>query len=126
MISSKKLASYIYKERDSKDFDNFLDKLFSVLKKNNLFKIIPKVLEEIYKIDEKEKKKNKIKLYTSHKFGDETIKKILQKYDIDPKETEIIEENELIGGFILENKGKLYDASIKTNIRKLEEEILRV
>jgi F0F1-type ATP synthase delta subunit len=124
MIKSKQLAKAIFEL--SQDKVEKLDaKFFDFIQKKNLLAQLPSVLYHLEKIIELDKEKKGIQIETAHEISQETtkhIKTFLKAEDL----SEVIKiKKELIGGFRAKWDGKIYDASIKNGLKKLEEVIIK-
>ena len=124
MIKSKQLAKAIFEL--SQDKVEKLDaKFFDFIQKRNLEAQLPSVLWHLEKIIELDKEKKGIQIETAHEISHETtkhIKTFLKAEDL----SEVIKiKKELIGGFRAKWDGKIYDASFKNSLKKLEEVIIK-
>jgi len=124
MIKSKQLAKALFElsEEKTKGLDK---KFFDFIEKRNLKAQLPSVLYHLGKIIELDKEKKGIQIETAHEISHETtkhIKTFLKAEDL-PEVIKI--KKELIAGFRAKWKGKIYDASIMTGLKKLEEIITK-
>jgi len=124
MIKSKQLAKAIFELSEDK-VENLDAKFFDFIQKKNLLAQLPSVLYHLEKIIELDKEKKGIQIETAHEISHETTKNIktfLKAEDL----SEVIKiKKELIGGFRAKWDGKIYDASIKNGLKKLEEVIIK-
>ncbi|MFZ2072281.1 MAG: F0F1 ATP synthase subunit delta [Minisyncoccia bacterium] len=124
MIKSKQLARALYElsEENTKDLDK---KFFDFIEKRNLKAQLPSVLYHLEKILEQNREKNGIQIETAHEIKSDTIKhiKTFLKAEKLPEVVKI--KKELIAGFRAKWGGIIYDTSIMTGLKKLEEKIIR-
>jgi len=124
MIKSKQLAQALFQLSEEK-VGNLDAKFFDFIQKKNLLAQLPSVLYHLEKIIELDKEKKGIQIETAHEISHETtkhIKTFLKAEDL----SEVIKiKKELIGGFRAKWDGKIYDASIKNGLKKLEEVIIK-
>ncbi|MBU0612021.1 F0F1 ATP synthase subunit delta [Patescibacteria group bacterium] len=124
MIKSKQLAKALFElsEENTKDLDN---KFFDFIEKKNLKAQLPSVLYHLEKIIELDKEKNGIQIETAHEIKHDTVKHIKSFLKADDLSEVIKIKKELIAGFRAKWKGTIYDASIMTSLKKLEEKIIK-
>ena len=124
MIKSKQLARALFELSEEK-MQNLDAKFFDFIEKRNLKAQLPSVLYHFEKIVELDREKKGIQIETAHEIKHETanqIRKFLEAEEL----PEIIKiKKELIGGFRAKWNGKIYDASIMTGLKKLEETIIK-
>ena len=134
MIKSKQLAEAIYL-LSRENIPNLEDKFFDFIKEKNLQAELPSVLYHLEKIEEHDREKNGIVIETAHEIKHETaqqIKKFLAEKlparnasHSDAGGPEIIKiKKELVAGFRAKWGGVIYDSSIQTGLKKLEEIII--
>lgn len=127
MVSSKDLAKALYKiskEENQKPRD-ILDSFFKYIDDYKLQSLLPKVLkylEEFYKTDSEF---NSLQIKVSHQIDDELTQKICNVINTQTSDIRIIEDKELIGGFIANHKGFIYDASIKNQLQLLKQQLIK-
>jgi len=124
MIKSKQLAKAIFELSEEK-VDNFEAKFFDFIEKRNLTTQLPSILIHLEKIIELEKEKKGIQIETAHEISHETTKHIKTFLKADELSEVIKINKDLIGGFRAKWNGKIYDASIKNSLKKLEEVIIK-
>jgi F0F1-type ATP synthase delta subunit len=123
MIKSKQLAKALFElsEEKVKDLDK---KFFDFIKNRNLQAQLPSVLYHLEKIIEFDKEKKGIQIETAHEIKNDTVKQIKSFLKAEDLPEVIKIEKELIAGFRAKWKGMIYDASIITSLKKLEEVII--
>ncbi len=123
MIKSKQLARAIFQLSEEK-VDNWDAKFFNFIQKKNLKAQLPSVLYHLEKIIELDKEKKGIQIETAHEIKQDTIKHIKTFLKAEDLPEVIKIKKELIAGFRAKWKGNIYDASIMTGLKKLEEKII--
>ncbi len=101
------------------------DKFFEFMEKRNLKAQMPSVLYHLEKIVEAEQEKKGIVIETAHEIKHETANHIRKFLNADHLPETMKVKKELIGGFRAKWGGQVYDASILTGLKKLEEAIIR-
>jgi F0F1-type ATP synthase delta subunit len=124
MIKSRQLAKAIFELSEEK-VDNFEAKFFDFIEKRNLTAQLPSVLIHLEKIIELDREKKGIQIETAHEIKHETVKQIKSFLNADELSEVIKIKKDLIGGFRAKWNGKIYDASIKNSLKKLEEAIIK-
>lgn len=130
MIKSKQLARALYEL--SEEHAEHLDvKFFDFIKKRKLEAQLPSVLYHLEKIAEADLEKKGIQIEVAHLISQDTIHKIkhfLSKgtgVDFTKKREVVKIKKELVGGFRAKYDGVIYDSSITTGLKKLEELIIK-
>jgi F0F1-type ATP synthase delta subunit len=123
MIKSKQLAKALFElsEEKVKGLDK---KFFDFIKNRNLQAQLPSVLYHLEKIIEFDKEKKGIQIETAHEIKNDTVKQIKSFLKAEDLPEVIKIKKELIAGFRAKWKGMIYDASIMTSLKKLEEVII--
>ncbi len=124
MIKSKQLAKAIYELAESKT-EHLDKKIMDFIESRNLKAQIPSVLYHLEKIMEMEEERKGIVIETAHEIHHETANKIRKFLDADHLKEVLKVKKELIGGFRAKWNGQIYDSSIMTGLKKLEEAIIR-
>lgn len=121
-MNSRDIAKSLLKEKDSiQDWDVFLGEFVETLQSKNLGYKLPFILKHLEHESEKLGHENTLYVQYGVSPNDETRKKLQEIVEADEK-VEVVEEidEELIGGFIAEYKGKIYDGSIRSYLRNLK------
>jgi F0F1-type ATP synthase delta subunit len=131
MIKSKQLAQALF-ELSNEKVENLDAKFFDFLEKRNLKAQMPSVLYHLERITKLDLEKKGVQIETAHIISKDTVDKI--KSFLDRKVTngknvsgkpEVLKiRKELVGGFRAKFDGVIYDASIMTGLKKLEESII--
>lgn len=124
MIKSKQLAKALFElsEEKTKDLEK---KFFDFIEKRNLKAQLPSVLYHLEKIIELDREKKGIQIETAHEIKQDTIKHIKTFLKAEDLPEVIKIKKELIGGFRAKWKGTIYDSSILTGLKKLQETIIQ-
>ena len=113
----------------TKDTDNVsgaLEQFLSFVKARNLFFLLPDVLEYLERQQREDKRRGRMSITTARKVSLEVIGAI-KKYagaDDSVPVDEVVDEN-LIAGFQAIHNDKLYDASLRTRVDRLREQLSR-
>ena len=124
MIKSKQLAQALF-ELSNEKVENLDAKFFDFIEKRKLQAQLPSVLYHLEKIAELDREKKGIQIEVAHEIKNETIKHIKTFLKADHLPEVIKNKKELIGGFRAKWNGMIYDSSIKTGLKKLEETIIK-
>jgi len=123
MIKSKQLAKALFELGEEKT-ENLDARFFSFIEQRNLKAQLPSVLYHLERIAELDREKKGIQIEAAHELKTDTIsgiKKFLKAENL-PEVVKI--KKELIGGFRAKLGGVIYDSSIETGLKKLEESII--
>jgi len=129
MISSKQIAKELFKEsKKTNDLSLFVDNFMQYLKSKKLEYIIPSVLKHLEIIEKREKDLLTAKISFGKEPTDETVKMVKNHIKLGEKDTDVVVdvEKDLIGGFVAEYNGVIYDGSLKGYIRGLEKALLQI
>ncbi|MCF7795677.1 F0F1 ATP synthase subunit delta [Patescibacteria group bacterium] len=118
-INSKILSLALYEliEENPKNYEKTIESFSNFCCKNNFINILPKISKNIEYFLNKNNIKNS--LIITEKTNKEGINTIFNKLDIN--DANIIVDNNLISGFVLKKNNILYDASLKSQIKKIKE-----
>lgn len=125
-INSKKIAIALntaFKQVDNKDL--VLNNFLTYIKEKNLGHLMSNIIKNLEEINIRDKQENTCKIFTSHQITEDLIQEIKNKLKIEPENTEILIDKDLIGGFVLEHQGLKYDASIAYSIRKMKRLLIK-
>jgi len=100
--------------------ENLSSKIIDYLEYNNMLHLLPNIIKNLEDINKEKDILNSCKIYSSHKLSDKIITDIKSDLDINSTETNFTVDSNLIGGFIVEHKGVIYDASILNTLNKAE------
>jgi len=123
MIKSKQLACALFELSEEKT-EGLDKKFFDFIEKRNLKAQIPSILYHFEKIIEQDREKKGIQIEIAHEIKNETLKNIKTFLKADNLEEVIKIKKELIGGFRAKWGGVIYDSSIMTGLKKLQETII--
>ena len=117
MIRARGIAEYIAKEvRGEKD----LNTLLAFVKDRHLDHLLPQVYEQLLRFQSREQNAEELELITAHPISPDTKKAILAFVHADEEVVRERIDEEYIGGFKVSYKNKLYDATLQTQLEKLE------
>lgn len=123
MIKSRQLARAIF-ELATEDEKNLTEKVMRFMQDKKLTAQWPAVVYHLEKIYEQDEEKKGIQLEVAHDIRVSTveaIKKFLQAENL-PETIKI--KKELVAGFRAKWRGKIYDASVLTGLKKLTQAII--
>ena len=131
MIKSKQLAQALY-ELGEENVQNLDAKFFDFIEKRNLKAEMPSVLYHLERIAKLDLEKKGIQIETAHAISKDTVEKIKSYIDKNIstgqkvlEKMEVLKvKKELVGGFRAKYNGIIYDASIMTGLKKLENKII--
>lgn len=118
-INSKILSLALYEliEEKPENYEEIIETFSDFCYKNNFISVLPKISKNIeYLLDKNNIKNN---LFITEKTNKEDINILFDKLDIN--DANIIIDNNLISGFVLKKNNVLYDASLKSQIKKIKE-----
>lgn len=118
-INSKILSFALYEsiKENPEGYEKIIESFSNFCYKNNLINILPKIKENLKYLLDKNNIKNK--LFITDKISEKDLNIVLNNLNI--KNADIVINNELISGFVFKKNNVLYDASLKTQIRKIKE-----
>ena len=129
MIKSRTIAESLYAHHiahNGKDAQEMAQSLTSFLKRHHMVSSLPKILSHLKRIQEKDTVLRECNLTSSHELSKETMHNLVKgflKEDAGEVHIESSVDPSLLGGFVLKQNGTIYDASIKTMLKKLEENL---
>ena len=123
MIKSKQLAQALF-ELSREKVENVDAKFFDFIEKRNLQAQLPSILFHLEKITLQDQEKKGIQIETAHEINDTTAKEIKTFLKAENLSEVKKIKKELIAGFRAKWNGVVYDASISTGLKKLEEKII--
>ncbi len=129
-MNYKKYAESLYSFYQSnppEKFEGFFDNFIRYLQKKNKIILLPKILREIKKNIQIEKNNLKSKIILKNKNDFAKYQDKLNKYQdfFNLKELEIIENKNIVGGYILKNKKYKIDNSYKKKLLSLYNKIVQ-
>ena len=123
MIKSKQLAQALF-ELSNEKVENVDTKFFDFIEKRNLQAQLPSILFHLEKITLQDQEKKGIQIETAHDISDATVKEIKSFLKAEHLSEVKKVKKELIAGFRAKWNGVVYDGSIQTGLKKLEEKII--
>lgn len=128
MIGSKDIAQTLLFSNKQKEIDTktLVSNTLAYLKKQKSLHLLPEILRILERESALEEKTNSINITTSHEISKEALSKIKEKLFIDSKEVpNQVVDHSLLGGFIAEHQGVIYDASIKRRLELLKKHLTK-
>ncbi len=113
-------------EKNKEDFELFFKNFLEILKQKNNIKFLPKIFLEVEKILLENKNNQKsILVLKDKKFLEKHYDEIKEfSSDFDLEQMEVIENKNIIGGYILKNKKYQIDNSHKKKLLNLYTKII--
>ncbi len=118
-----KILYELTKDSKEKDLAKEIESFVSLLKKNQSLNKVPYIIKEFELCVQKAEGKEKATVKSARPLSEKLLEEIKKSLDL---KGEIIIENdpELIGGVIVKIGNKIFDASIKTQINKLKQQLI--
>lgn len=119
--SSKQLAKSLIQISKENPVQDLSSRFIKFCKRKNILSQLPNIVKHIELQTEKKKKENQLTIKINDKIENATIERI-KKIAGSSAKTEIATDinPEIKGGFIAKYQGKIYDASIKTQLEKIK------
>ena len=114
-------------EKDESNFNIFFEKFIKDLNNKKRTSLLPKILKEVRKYIELAQKKDvtEIVLKNKNDFSkfEEKIKEVSNNFNLE--DIKIVENKNIVGGFILRNSKYVYDKSYKQGLLKMYQKITK-
>ena len=132
-INSKILAKALYQSiLDTPDKESEVVKEFiKYLEEKNLIGLLPSVVKNLEHIQRRAVAQEKIKVTISQKLSTTVIEEIKEYIFVNIGngrdrlvQTDIIEDPDLVGGFVAEYNDKIYDGSVKGQLEMVRKKLL--
>ncbi len=123
MLHSREIAQAVYELAQEGGNKNVVTELVVYLEKNNLLPLLGQIVQHIERIHVDSQNKLSLDIVSAYKLPKSVIKDIQESLGA----TEIgnvTEDSNLIGGFVAEHNGVVYDASVVTQINKLKSALM--
>lgn len=98
-----------------------VSELHTALKKQGRTQLMPRIARAFKRVAERDAARNTVRLYVAgaNTHAKTSAKHALEAMSVDAKDVEVIEDATLIGGWRLEGREQLYDASYKKKLLEL-------
>jgi F0F1-type ATP synthase delta subunit len=119
--SSQNLAAVLYRLAQSPQQSLEVDNFLSFCHQQKIDYLLPNILHYYQEISQREQNKQTVNLKINHKISSiilGKIKKIIGATD--NSQVNLIEDKNILGGFIAEYQNKIFDASLKRQLDRLE------
>lgn len=104
-------------KKDSDSFDSFFTKFVAVLKTKGHSKLMPAVLRSLQSIDKTNKSAQSSVLIVRDASQKEALKEQLaQEGELFGENTRVVEDKNVVGGYILKNKTSMIDKSYRSKL----------
>ena len=124
-VSAEQLARVIYHQvhYNPKELSSFMKKFYSFMERYNITALLPHVARHLRRMKRDQDAHNAYEIISAEKLSGTSMHRVLKKINA-PEGVHVIKkvQSELIGGIIIKHEGRMYDASIKTqldNLRRL-------
>ncbi len=116
-----------FMEKEEKDFDKFFDNFIQDLKRKDRIKLLPKILKEVQKYIDLAKKQDITEIVLRNKDElekfQEKLSAVSKEFNLD--DLKIVENKNIVGGFILRNSKYIWDKSYKKGLLKLYQRLVK-
>jgi len=119
MISSQAIAQSVYELSQDRGNKNVAGNLVTYLESNNLMPLLGSIVEHLERIQANTSAKLELNIVSAHKLTESTVKEIKKSLGAGQLGT-VTEDNSLVGGFVAEYNGVVYDASVATQLNRLK------
>lgn len=119
MISARAIAQAVYEMAEDKEIKDVAHHVLAYLEKNNLMPLLPKVVALLEDIQATASKKATLEIVTAYHMSESLVKDIKDSLGAEHV-GKIQEDKNLIGGFVAEYNGVVYDASVMTQLSRLK------
>jgi F0F1-type ATP synthase delta subunit len=123
MISSRAIAQSVYELAQDSANKDVAGNLVTYLERNNLMPLLGSVVEHLERIRTTASAKLELDIVSAHKLPDSTVKEIKKSLGADQLGT-VTEDASLVGGFVAEYNGVVYDASVTTQLNRLKSTLM--
>lgn len=108
------------------DFNAFFDNFVSVLKKKHHYKSLPAILRAVERLSSNKDAANKTVLVVREAVLAGNYQDIVMQHaDIFGTEYDVVEDPQIVGGFMLKNRTNLVDGSYRSRLVKLYKQLTR-
>lgn len=106
---------------DGKSPKTLVEALHKTLQRQGRTALMPRIARAFKRVVERESARNTVRLYVAHTHGaaKSKAKHAIEALNVDSKDVEVMEDTTLIGGWRLEGREQLYDASYKKYLLEL-------
>ena len=122
MISSTNIAQAVY-ELSQKEHNGaaLSDNLVLYLEKNHALALLPNVIAQLQYLQSRGDAYATIRITSPYAMDKKILGTITKTLDATDAPQELQQQPELIGGFVAEYKGVVYDASVQTQLTNLKQ-----
>ena len=125
--SYAKAVFEVFLNTESTEFDNFFQKFISELKLKNRISLLPKILKEAQNLIDIEKKSESTEIVLKNKDEflkfENKVKELSNNFNLD--DLKIVENKNIVGGFILRNSKYIFDKSYKKGLLKMYQKLTK-
>lgn len=126
MIKSKHIAEALHRLKKENVPEEIIAKNFSeFVHKNNMIHSVSHILRHLEIKQDIEKERSTCKITSSHQLSSELVTEIKKFGNAQFQPHQTVEDKELLGGFVMKSGGKIYDASLKTQLEILKRTLIK-
>lgn len=123
--SAQKLAATLYKLTQEAKNETHVKDFLKFCHEKKLDYLLPSILRYYKEIVANNEAKNTVHIKAHHKLTDNIISKIKTAVGAEKKTKAVVtEDKNLLGGFVAEYQNKVFNASIKNQLERLENNLI--
>ncbi|MBP6925837.1 MAG: F0F1 ATP synthase subunit delta [Candidatus Pacebacteria bacterium] len=119
MTSSRTIARAVYELAQDSANKNIAENLAQYLDRNNLMPLLGSVVQHLEYMHRQASARTKLDIVSAYTLPKDTVQDIKKSLGAEHLGS-VQEDKDLLGGFIAEYNGVVYDASIKTQLTRLK------
>ena len=125
MKSPKTIAKSLYMLSKKNDTNKVSLAFLDYVKKRHMQKELPNILAHLKHLVSIDNKLNTANIVSAFTLNKDSLQKIKELVGVDKNSKVVLKEDEsFLGGFVINYKGLMYDASIKRKLSKLKESLI--
>ncbi len=125
MKSPKTIAKSLYLLSKKNDTNKVSLAFLDYVKKRHMQKELPNILTHLKHLVGIDNKLNTANIVSAFTLNKDSLQKIKELVGVDKNSKVVLKEDEsFLGGFVINYKGLMYDASIKRKLSKLKESLI--
>ncbi len=125
--STQNLAKAVLKllENNPENHQKIIESFLSFCKDKNLGYLLPNLLRYIKIENSREEDVKTLKIFSATELSDAIVKNIQKSCNSDAESpTRVIEDKDVVAGFVAYYKNKIIDASLSNNLRVLKNKLI--
>lgn len=124
-LSAKQYAKILFeitKDLQKKDLEEAVQKFIDMVAQNHAEKRLPEILQEFEAYSKKMDGYVELEIISAFPLTSE-LKKNVNEIFGGKTEMKVVEDKSLIGGVVIKTENKIFDASVKTQLQKMKDQI---